>query len=94
MAIGLLQEFEASVDQYNEVHKKVHPEDDPPAGLIMHCGGEIDGGKVRVWDVWESQAKFDEFMESRLGPAIAEAMGPDTKPDKFEVIELIDLTIP
>jgi len=94
MAIGLLQEFEATVDQYNQVHEAVHPEDDPPDGLIMHCGGEIDGGKIRVWDVWESQAKFDEFMEARLGAAIADAMGADTAPTKVEVIDIIDLTIP
>ena len=94
MAIGLLQEFEASADEYNQINEKVDPKGNPPDGLIMHCGGAIDGDKIRVWDVWESQGKFEEFMESRLGPAIAEAMGPDTEPTKFEVTELIDVVVP
>jgi hypothetical protein len=43
----------------------------PPEGQIFHM--EMDTGNgVRVVDCWESEAAFQTFMETRLGPAFAQ----------------------
>jgi hypothetical protein len=94
MAIGILQEFEGTPEQYDQVNEKVNLGGDPPDGLQVHCGMVIDDGKIRVFDVWESQEKFDAFMAAKLGPAIAEAMGPDTQPSVFDTREVRGLTLP
>lgn len=48
---------------------------DWPAPLISHVAGEA-GDKLIVVEVWESKAVQEEFMQSRLGPAFAEADVP------------------
>ena len=45
-----------------------------PAGFISHLAGPSPNGWT-VIDVWESKADFDNFAQSRLGPALAEAAG-------------------
>jgi hypothetical protein len=42
-----------------------------PAGLITHLTGLVEGGSAYVIEVWESQEAQVEFMQSRLGPAMA-----------------------
>lgn len=44
---------------------------DWPAGLISHIAGLSDDGRGYVIEVWESQQAQADFMESRLGPAMA-----------------------
>jgi hypothetical protein len=46
---------------------------DWPAGLHTHLAGPTEGGGWLVVEVWETQADQDEFMNSRLGPALAQA---------------------
>lgn len=43
---------------------------DWPPGLITHLAGTRDGGAY-VIEVWESQQAQSDFMESRLGAALA-----------------------
>jgi hypothetical protein len=42
-----------------------------PTGLITHLTGLVEGGRGYVIEVWESQEAQAEFMQSRLGPAMA-----------------------
>ena len=44
---------------------------DWPAGLITHVASLTDGGKTYVVEVWESQEAQADFMQSRLGAAMA-----------------------
>jgi hypothetical protein len=44
---------------------------DWPAGLVTHLTGLTEGGSAYVIEVWESQEAQAEFMQSRLGPAMA-----------------------
>ena len=44
---------------------------DWPAGLITHVAGVSDDGHGYVIEVWESQQAQADFMNSRLGPAMA-----------------------
>jgi len=48
-----------------------------PAGLIHHQGALTPEGTVLIMEVWESQAANTAFMESRLGPALAQAGVPE-----------------
>lgn len=72
MAIGLRIKFDGGTqEQYDAVHGNMNVDGDPPAGLIFHSAGPIDGG-WGVIDFWESRDAFDSFMASRLQPAVGE----------------------
>jgi hypothetical protein len=58
--------------------------DDWPDGIISHTAGTTPDGWCVV-DVWESQAKFDEFMQTRLGPALGKAGMPEPQVTTVEV---------
>jgi hypothetical protein len=44
-----------------------------PAGLHTHLAGPTEGGGWIVVEVWESREDQDEFMKTRLGPALGQA---------------------
>ncbi len=72
MAVGLRIKFDGGTqEQYDAVHRVMDIDSDPPAGLIFHSAGPIDGG-WGVIDFWESRADFDRFAEGRLQSALAE----------------------
>jgi hypothetical protein len=51
----------------------------PPAGGISHVV-IVDGGQVKIFDVWESEEAMNTFTSERLIPAIRKqmaAMGVD-----------------
>jgi hypothetical protein len=66
-------------DHYEALRPIANWESDPPKGLIFHVAWFRDDGIV-VMDVWESPAQFDDFMQSRLGPAIAQ-IGIEGQPE-------------
>jgi hypothetical protein len=49
---------------------------DWPAGILSHAAGVNDDAFV-VFEVWESKAQQEEFMNSRLGPALGQAGAPE-----------------
>jgi hypothetical protein len=97
MAVMVIQEFEATEDEYEKVNKILDPEANPPDGLILHSGAILEGGKAKVVDIWESADAWDAFLNDRLGPAVVEVMGPPpegAEPPPIEVHELKDLVQP
>ena len=66
-------------EQYDALRPIARWETEPPDGLHFHVAWFRDGGIV-VMDVWESSAHFDDFMQSRLGPAIAQ-IGVEGQPE-------------
>ena len=82
MAVGMLLAGEAVTrDAYLALSEKMfgnYPmrEDQAPDGLIVHTAGETADGWY-IYDIWESQEKFQHFMETNIGPAAA-ALGADT----------------
>jgi hypothetical protein len=73
---------------FDKVNAHIDPAANPPAGLLFHSSGPIEGG-WGVIDFWESRAAFDAFS-SRIPAALAaagvEMQGPpDIK--QFEVHE-------
>lgn len=70
-----------AVELYNKVNKVLGWEGVPdsaawPAGMLSHVAGE-KGDKLIVVEVWESQAAQGEFLNSKLGPALAEVGAPN-----------------
>lgn len=66
-------------EQYEALRPIVRWETEPPDGLISHIAWFRDGG-ITVFDLWESSAQFDDFMQGRLGPGI-EQIGIAGKPE-------------
>lgn len=83
MAIGLRIRFSgATAEQYEAVNDQLGVEDNLPEGLIFHAAGPVEDG-WGILDFWESREQFDRFLESRIGPAIAELgdRAPQSPPD-------------
>jgi hypothetical protein len=85
MAELLILEFEGFAEaDYDAVNSDlgvdmVSGEGDWPAGLHTHTAGSNAGNWV-VIEVWETQDDQEDFMNSRLGPALHKA--GVTKPPK------------
>jgi hypothetical protein len=82
-------------DTYRDVTEKMfgtYPmrEEDSPDGLIVHTAGETEQGWY-VYDVWESEEAFGRFVDTKLGPALAEigAADGDRPQPQFFPIETI-----
>ncbi len=77
MAYGLIYEFPSNVGarEYNAVNEKLgidgsDPKSAWPEGLLTHASGTTSDGAFWLYEVWESKAKQEAFMSSRLGPAL------------------------
>jgi hypothetical protein len=74
MAVVVIQEFEATRDEYEQVDAKIG--EMAPAGLIVHTVSDLGGDRWKVVDVWESGEDYQSFVQNQLIPAIAE-VNPD-----------------
>lgn len=45
----------------------------PPPGLLLHTAGELENGRVRIVDIWESEEAMRSFSRKRLWPALETA---------------------
>lgn len=69
MAVVLVMNFKGvSQKNYDNVCTTLNFPAEIPDGLIFHGAGSTSEGFCVV-DCWESQAHFDRFFESKLGPA-------------------------
>ena len=93
MAVLMLMDIEATLDEYDRVNEIVDPATNPPPGLILHVGSQ-HGNVIRVADVWESEQQFNDFREQRLGPAVGQVLGADAGPPQIEILEVHDLVKP
>ena len=86
MAVGIrLKMAGGTQEQYDAVDAIINAEGDPPAGLILHSAGPVDGG-WGVIDFWESRQAFDAFTEGRLMPALGE-LGDNAFPGPPDIKE-------
>ena len=74
-----------SLEILDAVADEMNVENDPPKGMIVHTHYS-EGGKVHIFDVWESESDYRDFAQRRLGPAmsaVAERVGmnPPGGPD-------------
>lgn len=91
MTVIVIQQVAATEEQYRAVNDAMDTRGNPPAGLILHTGGPVDNGDLRVVDIWESAEAFQTFVAERLGPAIAQIMGDNAPTPSLEIRELYDV---
>src|SRR5687768_12940591 len=90
MAIGIVLEFSGvGQEKYDAVMKALGlttgSDANWPEGILSHRAGKTADGWCVV-DVWESDAAFAKFRETRLGPAFAKAGGmPEPRVIRFEL---------
>ncbi len=93
MAVYVIMEAEASLENYDKVGEKLDVENNPPAGLILHATADIGGGKLKNIDIWESAEASQRFYQERLGPAVSEVTGagapPPAPPEMGEIYDLV-----
>jgi hypothetical protein len=76
MAIGIYFPASMSAAQYDEAVKRLEQAGaGAPRGRQYHASFEEEGGKLAVFDVWESQEAFEDFGKT-LMPILAE-LGAD-----------------
>jgi hypothetical protein len=63
-------------EMYDGVNAAMDVANNPPAGMIFHWAGEVDG-KWTITDIWENRDAYDRFREERLFPAIKQVSGMD-----------------
>ncbi len=63
---------------YEEVRASVNWERDVAKGGVFHVAGFYNDA-LRVTDIWESEEDFNNFVQDRLMPAVAES-GITTQP--------------
>lgn len=72
MPIVMMMRWPAvSLEGYDEVRRVTKFDTDAPSGGIYHVATH-DGENLRVVDVWESAEDFQQFVETRLMPAVAQ----------------------
>ena len=87
MAVAVMNEAAGlTTEMYDAVNEIARVASDPPAGLIVHTCGEVDG-RLRIFDVWETEEDYERFAAERLGPAIEEVSkqpggGPSGPPQR------------
>lgn len=82
MSEAIMLEFRGvTSEQYNAVNAilGIDPatgSGDWPPGLLSHTGAN-GGEQLVVFEVWESQQAQQDFMSSRLGPALGQVGLPE-----------------
>jgi len=90
MAIGFVLQFDKiGMDKYEAVMKeiglRVGSNEGWPEGIISHVVGKTETGMCVV-DVWESEAAFGKYRETKLGPAFAKVGGmPEPRITMFQL---------
>ena len=70
MAVAFLVEIpDFTPEQSAAVLRELDFDTNPAAGNILHIEGPMEGGGMRVVDVWESPEAFQAFVQERLAAA-------------------------
>lgn len=97
MAFLIEQQLEGvTQEMYDAVQRRVEADTDPPAGLLLHTSGPVDGG-WRIVDVWESPEDFHRFSDERVRPAVtafAQEAGIEPNAGQMTIRELYDVITP
>jgi hypothetical protein len=72
--VQIQKSTEAKWEDYEKVQDALG--DEPPAGLLYHVAGEVEGGRWQSVSVWESQADFERFLAERIMPAVEQVLDP------------------
>ena len=96
MAIAVVQEWDVgsdrSTDNYDAIDKRLEPLG-APDGLIAHSAG-FSGDTFRIYDIWESEDAYNQFLSQHLQPAIEAVVPMDQPPPNTTVYELHNVITP
>jgi hypothetical protein len=70
---------------YEQLRKEVNWEHNHPAGVILHAAGLDSSGNIQVADIWESEQDLNNFISSRLKPAMEKINAPMPKGEIFPI---------
>jgi hypothetical protein len=76
MAIAVYFKSVGTVEQYDEVMRRLDESDIPGVGAISHAAFINEDGRVSVFDLWRSRENWEAFAEA-LFPILQE-VGIDT----------------
>jgi quinol monooxygenase YgiN len=94
MAVAVIQEFpiegdDRSTANYDRVQEALGTRENPPAGGLVHTAGfDEKAGVFRIFDVWESQAAWESFLNDRLMPVVRPMMEQGGRAPETRVYEL------
>lgn len=57
-------------EMYETLRKEVKWESQPSDGAIVHAARFDENGEIHVVDIWESQEKMENFVNTRLVPVM------------------------
>jgi hypothetical protein len=86
MAVAIVQDWpeeetDRSTKNYDAISARIMAQEQGPSGLLVHAAGYTGNG-FRIFEVWESQADFDRFVEQTLMPIVSEVgAGDDRQPE-------------
>jgi hypothetical protein len=91
MAVAIVQDWveeetDRSTTNYDAISARIMAQD-APAGMLVHAAG-FTGNGFRIFEVWESRADFDRFVEQTLTPILQEIAGADDRRPQLTSYEL------
>jgi quinol monooxygenase YgiN len=73
------------------VQEAIGARENPPAGGLAHTAGfDEEAGVFRIFDVWESKAAWESFLQERLMPIVQPMMEQGQRAPSMRVYELHD----
>ena len=91
MAVAIVQDWveeetDRSTTNYDAISARIMAQD-APSGMLAHAAG-FTGNGFRIFEVWESQADFDRFVEQTLRPILEDIASPDAREPQMTSYEL------
>jgi hypothetical protein len=84
-----------SRETYRNVTAHIRMAANPPPGLLLHAAGELEDGRVRIVNMWESEQAMLSFSRERLWPALEVAgIDPQQVRGHREVLESFEYVAP
>jgi hypothetical protein len=90
MPYAFIQDVPADEAMYAEIRKRIG--DETPDGLISHVVIKREGG-LRYVDVWESEAHWDKFRDTRAEPAVGEILGELGIPHDHSLVHIEEVEV-
>jgi hypothetical protein len=92
MAVAIVQDWveeetDRSTKNYDAISARIMAQEEGPSGMLVHAAG-FTGNGFRIFEVWESQADFDRFVEQTLMPILNEIGTPDDRQPEVTSYEL------
>lgn len=68
---------------YETLRKEINWERNIPKGIILHAASFDDSGNAHVADIWQSSEALNDFVNSRLMPAMKKHNVPAPKVEVY-----------